>query len=70
MKPTINKIGVFDATKNYIVECAYQGNQPYRNDIYIYNAATAQLIFSESVESMKCEHIIPANKLKNNKIVF
>lgn len=66
MKPTINKIGVFDATKNYIVEFAYQGNQPYRNDIYIYNAATAQLIFSESVESMKCEHIIPANKLKNN----
>lgn len=66
MKPTINKIGVFDATKNYIVEFAYQGNQPYRNDIYIYNATTAQLIFSESVESMKCEHIIPANKLKNN----
>lgn len=67
IKPSINKIGVFDASKDYTIEFEYQGNQPYLNEIYIFDADTNAQVYHNSIETMKLMQTIPSGSLSNNK---
>lgn len=67
IKPTINKINVFDANKEYIIEFDYQGNQPYINEIFVYDTYTNEQVYHNTIETMKFTHPIPQRTLVNGK---
>lgn len=70
VKPTIHKIGTFDANDEFAVEFAYQGSQPYTNELMIYDAGSGQLVYDRAVESMKMSHMLPAKSLANNRTYY
>lgn len=65
-KPIINKINTFDATKESTITFSYSGNQPYKNRILITNASTNDIVFDETITTMKFIHRIPSSTLENN----
>ena len=68
-KPIIKTIHAFDARMPYTVEFTWSGNQVYGNRMVIYDAATQAVVYDDSFprNPYKLEHVIPANKLANNK---
>lgn len=64
-KPIINKIISVDALKDYTVTMRYNGNQPYSNELVIYNADTMETIYDIHKTSFLLEHTIPASTLEN-----
>ncbi|MCM1441781.1 MAG: hypothetical protein NC131_21605 [Roseburia sp.] len=70
VKPTIHKIGTFDANDEFVFQFAYQGSQPYTNELMIYDAESGHLVYDRTVETMKMSHILPAKSLVNNKTYY
>ena len=66
-KPIINKITSVDALQDYVVTMTYNGNQPYSNQIIIYDGNTLEVVFNERIDSFLLKHTIPANTLVNGK---
>lgn len=64
-KPIINKITPFDASEAKVVTFSCDGIQPYYNELFIYEDSTMELVYDETVSTMKLEHVIPADTLQN-----
>lgn len=64
--PVINKISVFDATKDFNFEFTYSGTQAVKNRLVIRNNDTYTVVYDKTEEQLKLSHNVPANTLKNN----
>lgn len=66
-QPIINPISAFDATKQQsITFVVIGGAQVVGNRLIIRNNQTGEVVYDKIQSSMKLEHILPANSLKNN----
>lgn len=66
-KPVLKKITPFDATKDYTVSFAWNGNRSYSNRIIIYRNENLDVVYDHTVTTFKLEQTIPANTLVNGK---
>ena len=64
--PTINKIDVFDATKEFEFEFSYSGTQAVKNRLVIRNNDDYSIVYDQTEERLKLTHTLPANTLINN----
>lgn len=64
-KPIILSFTPFDASKSYTLKFSYSGNQPYSNKLTVYNADTLAVVFTDTETTMKLQHTIPMNSLRN-----
>ena len=66
-QPIINPIAAFDATKQQAITfIVIGGAQVVGNRLIIRNNQTGEIVYNQIQSSMKLEHILPANSLKNN----
>ncbi len=66
-QPIVNPIVAFDATKQQeITFIVIGGAQVVGNRLIIRNNQTGEIVYNQIQSSMKLEHILPANSLKNN----
>ncbi len=66
-QPIINPIAAFDATKQQAITFVVIGGaQVVGNRLVIRNNQTGEIVYNQKQSSMKLEHILPANSLKNN----
>ena len=66
-QPIINPIAAFDATKKQAITFVVIGGaQVVGNRLIIRNNQTGEIVYNQTQSSMKLEHILPANSLKNN----
>lgn len=64
--PTINKIDVFDATKEFEFEFSYSGTQAVKNRLVIRKNDDYSIVYDQTEERLKLTHTLPANTLINN----
>lgn len=64
--PTINKIDVFDATKEFEFEFSYSGTQAVKNRLVIRKNDDYSIVYDKTEERLKLTHTLPANTLINN----
>lgn len=64
--PTINKIDVFDATKEFEFEFSYSGTQAVKNRLVIRKNNDYSIVYDKTEERLKLTHTLPANTLTNN----
>lgn len=64
--PTINKIDVFDATKEFEFEFSYSGTQAVKNRLVIRKNEDYSIVYDKIEERLKLTHTLPANTLINN----
>lgn len=64
--PTINKIDVFDATKEFEFEFSYSGTQAVKNRLVIRKNDDYSIVYDKTEERLKLTHTLPANTLTNN----
>lgn len=65
-KPILNRMIAFDATTAATFTFySTGGNQVVKNQLTIRNNTTNQVVYQNTVESFKFEHIVPANTLVN-----
>lgn len=66
-QPIVNPIAAFDATKKQAITFVVIGGaQVVGNRLIIRNNQTGEIVYNQTQSSMKLEHILPANSLKNN----
>ena len=66
-QPIVNPIAAFDATKQQAITFVVIGGaQVVGNRLIIRNNQTGEIVYNQIQSSMKLEHILPANSLKNN----
>ncbi len=66
-QPIVNPIAAFDATKQQAITfIVIGGAQVVGNRLVIRNNQTGEIVYNQTQSSMKLEHILPANSLKNN----
>lgn len=66
-QPIVNPIAAFDATKKQAITFVVIGGaQVVGNRLIIRNNQTGEIVYNQIQSSMKLEHILPANSLKNN----
>lgn len=66
-QPIINPIAAFDATRQQAITFVVIGGaQVVGNRLIIRNNQTGEIVYNQIQSSMKLEHILPANSLKNN----
>nr|DAH38698.1 MAG TPA: hypothetical protein [Caudoviricetes sp.] len=66
VKPVLNTVNAFDATQQQIFTFNYNGSQQIvRNTLTIRENTKNQVVYSQSQEGLKYEHILPANTLTN-----
>lgn len=66
-QPIINPIAAFDATQQQAITFVVIGGaQVVGNRLVIRNNQTGEIVYNQTQSSMKLEHILPANSLKNN----
>lgn len=65
MKPILYKINTFDATKDNVFKYIWEGNQSFGNICIIRNNVDNTVVYSQSETSMRLEHNLSANTLKN-----
>lgn len=66
-QPIVNPIAAFDATKQQAITfIVIGGAQVVGNRLIIRNNQTGEIVYNQIQSSMKLEHILPANSLKNN----
>ena len=66
-QPIVNPIAAFDATRQQAITFVVIGGaQVVGNRLIIRNNQTGEIVYNQIQSSMKLEHILPANSLKNN----
>ena len=66
-QPIVNPIAAFDATKKQAITFVVIGGaQVVGNRLIIRNNQTGEIVYNQTQSSMKLEHVLPANSLKNN----
>ena len=65
MKPILYKIKTFDAINNNILKFVWDGNQSFGNICIIKNNVDNTIVYSQSETTMRLEHNLSANTLKN-----
>lgn len=66
-QPIVNPISAFDATRQQAITfIVIGGAQVVGNRLIIRNNQTGEIVYNQTQSSMKLEHILPANSLKNN----
>ena len=66
VSPILFVINAFDANFDHTISFSNEGNpQAVKNRLKIYNNESLELVYDETIESMKLFHTIPANKLQN-----
>lgn len=66
-QPIVNPIAAFDATRQQAITfIVIGGAQVVGNRLIIRNNQTGEIVYNQTQSSMKLEHILPANSLKNN----
>ena len=66
-QPIVNPIAAFDATRQQAITFVVIGGaQVVGNRLIIRNNQTGEIVYNQTQSSMKLEHILPANSLKNN----
>jgi hypothetical protein len=65
MKPVLYKIKTFDSTKDNVFKFVWEGNQSFGNVCTIRDNVTNAIVYSQSEASMRLEHNIVSNTLKN-----
>ena len=61
----VKNISAFDASNAQTVTFGYSGNQCTKNRIIVYNSATTEVVYDNTVTSYQLSHIIPAGTLTN-----
>lgn len=73
MRPIINQINTFDATKNMTVTCIYGSTETEQEDIVSYSNLlqvynhNGVLVYSNLAYNMRCSNVINAGSLKNGE---
>jgi len=63
--PIMYAITPFDATQAFTFKFKYSGNQAMSNTLLIVNNETSAQVYKQTVLSMRLEHTLPKNTLKN-----
>ena len=59
---------VFDATQEELIRFTYTGNQVVKNRLVIRDNNSGAIVYNQQVESMRLEHVLPANSLVNGTV--
>ena len=65
--PIINQIIPFDPTEEHIIEFTYDDNQSIRNRAVVSESISGTIIYDNTQDTMRLQHIIPANTLLSGK---
>lgn len=63
--PILYDIQAFDATKEYIFEFQYTGDQAFKNKLVIRDNITNNVVYEEIQTTFQLQHILPADTLTN-----
>lgn len=67
VKPIVNKINTFDPALSYVFSFSFSGNQSRSNRLVITDNDTNQIVYDNTVTTMRLEQILPAGTLSANK---
>ena len=69
MKPVLYLISAFDASYGSAIKFTWLGNQMYSNTLVIRDNNTNSIVYEETIEIMRPEHVVPAfSGLKNGTL--
>ena len=70
MKPILNNVYAFDATKEYKFNFSYDGNQPHKNRLIIKNNQTNVTVYDQTLTTMQMYHTLSANSISNSEVAY
>lgn len=65
-KPIVNPVSTFDANFEYTFSFRYDGDQPYKNRMLITKSSTNEIVYDNTITSMKYIHVLSANTIQTN----